>query len=97
MKTNKNKPTNKAQSDVDLGVIPPFKRYKYFNMDEIDNLIIKLKWWQKIILWFKPAYIGMDIGRGDKAYYTIVKKLGDKTIVLKTGEAKITIRVDKAV
>ena len=76
---------------------PMFKPYRYFNMDELNNLVLKLRWWQKIILWFKPAYIGVDIGSGDKAYYTIIKKLGDKTIVLKTGEAKIEFGIDKAV
>lgn len=84
---NQNSQTPKGVG-VETEVIPPFKPY---------NLAIKLKWWQKIILWFKPAYIGMDIGKGDKAYYTIIKKLGDKTIVMKTGEAKAEFGVDKAV
>jgi len=81
-----------AQSELKnlLGCRPVFK---HINAKE---LTLKLKWWQKIILWFKPAYIGVDYGNGDKGYYTIVKKLGDKTIVIKTGEVKVKIGIDPA-
>ena len=66
-------------------VQPTFAERKYYgNMK--DNLVLKLKWWQRTILWFKPAYIGVDLGVGDKGYYTIVKRFGDKTIVLYAGE-----------
>jgi len=60
------------------------------------DFTLKLKWWQKIILWFKPAYVGVDYGSGDKTYYTIVKRLGDKTIVIDNGEAEIHIGVDRS-
>ena len=49
--------------------------------------LLKLKWWERVILWFKPATVGIDYGTGaDKSYYVIVKRLRDKYVVVREGE-----------
>ena len=42
-----------------------------------------IKWYHKILLFFKPAKISIDLGRpgGDKTAETTWKKIGDKVFI----------------
>ena len=54
---------------------------KYFNKHKRHTLK-ELKWWERIILWFKPTFIGYDYGSKDLDCCVFLKKIGRKTIVI---------------
>lgn len=52
--------------------------------------ILKIRWWERLILWFLPSHISCDIGsvNGDHNVYIVYKRFNGKLYILKERHAK---------
>lgn len=57
---------------------------------------IGIKWWEKILLWFRKPYYGYDYGFGDKSVVVVAKKMFGKIYIVGEYEAEQTIAKAKA-
>ena len=57
------------------------KDKKIFNWDLIQKSV-GIKWWERILLWFKKPYYGYDYGYHDESVVVIVKKMFRKIYII---------------